>query len=117
LLQRRCLCVSTSLPPARFGEGATALTTFLRLQHMNGVETTRAIRFRETLMPYSDRPSIAVNGHLPIFACSAQVEPEQRREIIEVGFDGVLRKPINTKRLGVIVAGVLDPVSRKQGAL
>lgn len=84
---------------------------------MNGVETTRAIRLRETLMPYSDRASITINGHLPIFACSAQVEPEQRCEIIEAGFDGVLRKPINMKRLAVIMAGVVDPASRKEGVL
>ncbi|ORY73093.1 hypothetical protein BCR35DRAFT_354215 [Leucosporidium creatinivorum] len=89
----------------------------LQMPHMNGVETTRAIRLRETLMPFSNRRSIAINGRLPVFACSAQIEPEQMRKIVEAGFDGVLRKPINMRRLSVVVRGAVDPASRKAGAL
>lgn len=111
-------CETRALPFATpLGAETTDPSSPFTPQHMNGVETSRAIRLRETLMPFSDRPSITINGRLPVFAYSAQIEPEQRHELVEAGFDGALRRPVNMKRLAVIAAGVLDPACRKEGAL
>nr|WP_275289136.1 response regulator [Halomonas elongata] len=86
---------------AASGEEALTLarhTTFdlvlmdIRMQGMDGVETTRALR--------------RLGGHwrhLPVIAVTAHVQDNQRRDLLDNGLDGMLEKPIDTAQLSQLI--------------
>ncbi|KAK4052615.1 hypothetical protein OIO90_004243 [Microbotryomycetes sp. JL221] len=75
---------------------------------MDGLEATRQIRQREQILSYTDRPSVRVNGRLPVIAVSAHVEPHWKDVLTASGFDGHCDKPVDVSRLRLILAGVLN---------
>ena len=81
---------------------------------LNGYETTERIRSLELNKKDcgSIRPSHKLNGRLPIFAVSASLLEAQHAEIHNLGIDGWILKPIDFKRLRVILRGVMDVVQR-----
>ncbi|OCK77846.1 hypothetical protein K432DRAFT_445052 [Lepidopterella palustris CBS 459.81] len=54
-------------------------------------------------------------GRTPIFAVSASLKIEAQSGLMEAGFDGWLVKPINFRRLNVVLAGALSRDKRKEG--
>ncbi|SEM47987.1 hybrid sensor histidine kinase/response regulator [Halomonas caseinilytica] len=86
---------------AASGEEALTLarhTTFdmilmdIRLQGMDGVETTRALR--------------RLGGHwrhIPVIAVTAHVQDNQRRDLLDSGLDDMLEKPIDTAQLSQLL--------------
>ena len=80
---------------------------------LNGLEATERIRELETSsLPRKDRVSHVLNGRIPIFAVSASLLERQRGELAATGLDGWILKPIDFKRLRIILRGVTDPVQR-----
>lgn len=87
---------------------------------VDGFEATQRIRAMEgdPTSPIgvrsSNRPSHKLNGRIPIFAVSASLREQQRNELINYGLDGWILKPIDFKRLNVILKGVTDIEQRKR---
>jgi CheY-like chemotaxis protein len=52
------------------------------------------------------RPSL--NGRIPIFAVSASLVEREYQTYIDAGFDGWILKPIDFKRLGILLEGIVD---------
>ena len=92
-----------------------ALTLF-RMPLLNGYEATERIRALEQdgKEPLPNRLSYRLNGRLPIFAVSASLREAQRQEMHSLGIDGWILKPIDFKRLRVILRGVTDAAQRQK---
>ncbi len=55
----------------------------------------------------------ALNGRVPIIAVSASLLEKNRRLYIDAGFDGWILKPIDFKRLTVIMSGIVEEKTRE----
>ncbi|KZT67110.1 histidine kinase [Daedalea quercina L-15889] len=80
------------------------LNGFEATERIRGLEQTRSNDFRRT--------SHKINGRIPIFAVSASLFEDQQEELFKLGFDGWILKPIDFKRLRVILRGVVDTAQR-----
>jgi len=84
---------------------------------MDGYTSTKSIRSFEAskAADYSSRKSpLSPRNYVPIIAVSASLVERERDFYIDVGFDGWILKPIAFDRLRQIMAGVADPVARKE---
>ena len=82
---------------------------------LNGYEATERIRALEhDGKGPRDRLSQQLNGRIPIFAVSASLFEVQREEMYSLGMDGWILKPIDFKRLRVILRGVTDVEQRQK---
>ena len=82
---------------AAFEARYDAILMDIHMPGMDGFETTRAIRAREE------------PGHrLPIIAVTANAQVEAREEARESGMDGIVVKPVDTKRLAVLLANCVE---------
>ncbi|EIN12484.1 hypothetical protein PUNSTDRAFT_118301 [Punctularia strigosozonata HHB-11173 SS5] len=82
---------------------------------LNGFDATRSIRELEksAVIGISDtRASHRLNGRLPIFAVSASLHESQYSALCGYGLDGWILKPIDFKRLTVLLRGIEDPAQR-----
>jgi hypothetical protein len=52
------------------------------------------------------------NGRVPIFAVSASLVERERQTYINAGFDGWILKPIDFKRLNVLLLGLVEDDTR-----
>lgn len=87
----------------------------LSMPILNGFEATEQIRAVEAKSPASAlRLSHRLNGRIPIFAVSASLFEQQRDKLSKCGMDGWILKPIDFKRLGVILSGVTDVGQRQR---
>lgn len=57
-------------------------------------------------------PRAATNGRVPIFAVSASLVERERQTYINAGFDGWILKPIDFKRLNILLLGIVDNDTR-----
>lgn len=88
---------------------AVLIATANRMPILNGLEATERIRELETSsLPRKDRLSHILNGRIPIFAVSASLLERQREELAATGLDGWILKPIDFKRLKLLLRGVTD---------
>lgn len=55
----------------------------------------------------------ALNGRIPIFAVSASLVEKERQKYIDAGFDGWILKPIDFKRLSVLLSGIVEDNTRE----
>ena len=85
---------------------------------LNGFESTERIRQFEAEKPPPDedsqRLSWKFNGRIPIFAVSASLKESQREDMFKLGMDGWILKPIDFKRLRIILRGISNPSTRHQ---
>jgi CheY-like chemotaxis protein len=92
----------------------------IQMPILNGYEATEGIRKVERATFSLPRPSLPrrlsheLNGRIPIFAVSASLIENQRAELCELGMDGWILKPIDFKRLDIILKGVTDSSQREQ---
>ncbi|KAJ9475771.1 Osmosensing histidine protein kinase SLN1 [Pseudozyma hubeiensis] len=89
----------------------------LQMPICNGQEA--CIRIRELERKWAetgeraDRPASQVlNGRVPILAVSATLVPQMRQEMVDIGMDGWILKPIDFARLGALLKGLLHPEDR-----
>ena len=81
---------------------------------VDGLTSTKMIRSFEKSSPdefLSKRA--ALNGRVPIFAVSASLVEKNRQLYIDAGFDGWILKPIDFKRLTVIMSGIVEESTRE----
>lgn len=81
---------------------------------VDGLTSTKMIRSFEKSFPdefLSNRA--ALNGRVPIFAVSASLIEKNRQVYINAGFDGWILKPIDFKRLTVIMSGIVEEKTRE----
>ena len=67
----------------------------IHLPGMNGIEALARLR------------GDAVTKAIPVFAFTASVMPQDRREITSAGFDGFVSKPINVKEFLETIAATM----------
>jgi CheY-like chemotaxis protein len=80
---------------------------------LNGFEATEQIRAYEKANPLPRQSSHSqllegLNSRIPIFAVSASLYESQRESMIDIGMDGWILKPIEFKRLRMILRGITD---------
>jgi CheY-like chemotaxis protein len=86
---------------------------------VDGLTSAKMIRAFETThpsLPSSPSPSptptlsprAQLNSRVPIFAVSASLVEGKRQTYISAGFDGWILKPIDFKRLNIILNGIVD---------
>ena len=68
----------------------------IQLPGINGVEALKQLRADDE------------TAHIPIIAVTASVMDQDRREIIEAGFDAFVSKPVNLKEFMVAVNKALE---------
>ena len=56
----------------------------------------------------------AINGRVPIFAVSASLVEKERQTYIDAGFDGWILKPIDFKRLSILLNGIVEEHTRER---
>lgn len=74
---------------------------------VDGLTATKMIRSLEMTNPTLSARA-AMHGRVPIIAVSASLVEREIDKYIEAGFDGWLLKPIDFKRLGVLMEGIVD---------
>ncbi|KAH9950617.1 hypothetical protein B0H21DRAFT_686389 [Amylocystis lapponica] len=85
----------------------------IQMPLLNGYDATQRIRAMEQKRDApSQRVSHKLNGRIPIFAVSASLYENQREDMHYLGMDGWILKPIDFKRLRIILKGVSDPAQR-----
>jgi hypothetical protein len=52
-------------------------------------------------------------GRVPVFAVSASLIEKNRKQYIDAGFDGWILKPIDFKRLAVLLSGIVEKETRE----
>jgi two-component system cell cycle response regulator DivK len=72
----------------------------IQLPGMNGIQALKKLRESEATRA------------IPVLAFTASVMPQDRREIMDAGFDGFVAKPVNLKEFIAAIAKALgnDPV-------
>lgn len=82
---------------------------------VDGMASTKMIRSFEKTHPSTCLSRRAtLNSRIPIFAVSASLVERERETYINVGFDGWILKPIDFKRVGVFLEGIVDENIRNQ---
>lgn len=80
---------------------------------VDGLGSTKMIR---TYEKSDECPALShlaqYQGHIPIFAVSASLVEKDRHTYIDAGFDGWILKPIDFKRLHVLLDGISDDKTR-----
>lgn len=81
---------------------------------VDGLTSTKMIRSFEKSYPdeFLSRRA-ALNGRVPIFAVSASLVEKERQKYIDAGFDGWILKPIDFKRLSVLLSGIVEDDTRE----
>ncbi|KAG9247124.1 PHY1, histidine kinase-group VIII protein [Calycina marina] len=81
----------------------------MQMPIVDGLTSTKMIRSMEKS---TDSPQLSnrasVNGRIPIFAVSASLVERNRQEYIAAEFDGWILKPIDFKRLSILMQGIVD---------
>jgi len=81
---------------------------------VDGLTSTKMIRSFEKLNSGTRLSARASeNGRVPIFAVSASLVERERQTYINAGFDGWILKPIDFKRLNVLLLGIVEDVTRQ----
>ncbi|KZT60695.1 hypothetical protein CALCODRAFT_480578 [Calocera cornea HHB12733] len=87
----------------------------IQMPILNGFEASEKIREFESTHPLAEgmaRPSSVLNGRIPIFAVSASLVEGARETLSHHGMDGWVLKPVDYKRLGVLLRGISDHKQR-----
>ena len=82
---------------------------------VDGLTSTKMVRSHEkTVHETALSPKAALNGRIPIFAVSASLIEKDGQMYIDAGFDGWILKPVDFKRLSVLMAGIVEDDTRNE---
>ena len=82
---------------------------------VDGLTSTKMIRSHEKSTPeIALSPKAALHGRIPIFAVSASLIEMERQIYVDAGFDGWILKPVDFKRLSVLMAGIVEDDTRNE---
>lgn len=80
---------------------------------VDGLTSTTLIRAFEHSNRDAEYSKLAMeNGRIPIFAVSASLIEKERQKYIDAGFDGWILKPVDIKRLNILLDGIRDEETR-----
>lgn len=81
---------------------------------VDGLTSTKMIRsYEKTNTSKILSTRAAINGRVPIFAVSASLVERERQTYIDAGFDGWILKPVDFKRLSILLSGIVEEESRE----
>ncbi|KAI9835940.1 MAG: hypothetical protein M1819_001838 [Sarea resinae] len=81
----------------------------MQMPIVDGLASVKMIRsFEKARNPDILSPHAALNGRIPIFAVSASLLEKDRRTYVDCGFDAWILKPIDFKRLNLLLEGIID---------
>jgi len=81
---------------------------------VDGLASTKMIRaFEKSHSGLRLSARASGNGRVPIFAVSASLLERERQTYIDAGFDGWILKPVDFKRLNILLAGIVEDDTRK----
>ncbi|KAL6714425.1 hypothetical protein ACLMJK_007848 [Lecanora helva] len=87
----------------------------MQMPIVDGLTSTKMIRsFEKSSQKRSLSKRAALNGRVPIFAVSASLLEKERQKYIDAGFDGWILKPIDFKRLSVLLTGIVEEKTREE---
>jgi CheY-like chemotaxis protein len=85
----------------------------LQMPIVDGFTSTKMIRSFEKTHPGTCLSSRARhNSRIPVFAVSASLVEKEREKYIQTGFDGWILKPIDFKRVDLLLKGIMDGETR-----
>ncbi|KFA54787.1 hypothetical protein S40293_00723 [Stachybotrys chartarum IBT 40293] len=85
----------------------------MQMPIVDGLTSTKMIRKLERSSEHRGHSSLAhSNGRIPIFAVSASLLEKDKDMYVDAGFDGWILKPIDFKRLSVLLSGIHDEEAR-----
>ena len=92
---------------------ACCLTDSFQMPIVDGLNSTKMIRSFEKTHAGSKLSKRAANlGRTPIFAVSASLLENERGMYMDTGFDGWILKPIDFRRLTLLLSGIVDEGAR-----
>ena len=81
---------------------------------VDGLTSTKMIRsFEKTHTNDYLSKRAALNGRVPIFAVSASLVEKELQKYLDAGFDGWILKPVDFKRLSVLLSGIVEGKTRE----
>ncbi len=90
-----------------------AILMDLQMPIVDGFSSTKMIRSYEKTHAGTCLSSRArQNGKIPIFAVSASLVEKERDKYIQTGFDGWILKPVDFKRVDLLLKGIVDSEAR-----
>ncbi len=92
-----------------------AILMDLQMPIVDGFSSTKMIRSFEKTHGRSCLSSRAgQNGRIPIFAVSASLVEKEKDKYIMTGFDGWILKPVDFKRIDLMLKGIVDSDARNE---
>ncbi|MCJ1282404.1 Light-sensor Protein kinase [Xylographa opegraphella] len=86
----------------------------MQMPIVDGLTSTKMIRSYEKSNPTDSLSRRAtLNGRVPILAVSASLVEKERQTYVNGGFDGWILKPIDFKRLSVLLLGIVQTSTRE----
>lgn len=85
----------------------------MQMPVVDGLTSTQMIRAFEKVHTGTLSARASMNGRVPIFAVSASLVERERQKYIDAGFDGWILKPVDFKRLNILLEGIVDDTARK----
>ena len=90
------------------------MLTRIQMPIVDGLTSTKMIRSYEKSHPTDSLSRRAtLNGRVPIFAVSASLIENERQAYVNGGFDGWILKPIDFKRLSILLLGIVQASTRE----
>ncbi|KAH9886577.1 hsp90-like protein [Xylariomycetidae sp. FL2044] len=87
----------------------------MQMPIVDGLTSTKMIRsFEKSSACTGLSPLASCHGRIPIFAVSASLVEREKSVYVEAGFDGWILKPIDFKRLNVLLEGITNDQIRKE---
>lgn len=85
----------------------------MQMPIVDGLASAKMIRAYEKFHPQlALSPRTVCHGRVPIFAVSASLVERERQTYSNAGFDGWILKPIDFKRLSILLAGIVEDETR-----
>ncbi|MCJ1477762.1 Light-sensor Protein kinase [Lambiella insularis] len=86
----------------------------MQMPIVDGLTSTKMIRSHEkTHRDHSLSRRAALNCRVPIFAVSASLVEKECQTYINAGFDGWILKPVDFKRMNILLAGIVEKETRE----
>ena len=80
---------------------------------VDGLTSAKMIRSHEKSHAGTLSARASNNGRVPIFAVSASLLEREKEKYVNAGFDGWILKPIDFKRLNVLLSGIVEDDTRQ----
>lgn len=95
------------------GSGVDVILMDMQMPIVDGLTSTKMIRSMEAESRQDGHSDMAKhNGRVPIIAVSASLVEKERQKYVDAGFDAWILKPIDFKRLSVLMRGIHDDEAR-----